>query len=178
MKKTIILTILVLGLLLTGCTKTKVQEALVSSLDDTTGTSQQEKPNFSVVETPHQRVGGSCKYEIVSEGVCKIVRIEELLNTRLYSPQYKIYYKFIPDNKTKDEVKKYISRGDRKFYLGEGSYYPGKKYLEKYNIQINTEFDCVYNKITRGACSPSYIDIKGLDRFDYFELLEARDNKK
>lgn len=49
------------------------------------------------------------------------------------------------------------------------SWYPGPKFLQKYNITEGATFNCSLSLIRSGACTPEIIRFKDIDQRDYFE---------
>ncbi len=170
MKKIIILTILVLGLVLVGCTK--ISEIQIKQ-------DNENKQNSTEKKTSEPRLGGACEYDNYS-GSCKIVSINELNNLPgdtepKYLPQYEVRYRFIPDDEDMiDAPGMSLLNTDIKWGIGSSNWNVGPEYMEKYNIELNKVFNCVYKKIVRGTCTPGIIDIEGLNKYDYFEVQKYR----
>jgi hypothetical protein len=51
------------------------------------------------------------------------------------------------------------------------SWYPGPKFLQKYNITEGAIFNCSIRLIKSGACSPVIINFEDIDQCDYFESM-------
>ncbi|MHC1632007.1 MAG: ABC transporter substrate-binding protein [Methanotrichaceae archaeon] len=49
------------------------------------------------------------------------------------------------------------------------SWYPGPRFLEKYNITEGAIFGCTLSLITKGTCSPIVFKFDEIDNCDYFE---------
>ena len=54
------------------------------------------------------------------------------------------------------------------------SWYPGPKFLQKYNITEGAIFNCSLKLIKSGTCSPEIIGFKEIDQRDYFESMAAK----
>ncbi len=53
------------------------------------------------------------------------------------------------------------------------SWYPGPKFLQKYNITEGAIFNCSLELIKSGTCSPEIIRFEDIDQRDYFESRAA-----
>ena len=53
------------------------------------------------------------------------------------------------------------------------SWYPGPKFLQKYNITEGAIFNCSLKLIKSGSCSQEIIRFKDIDKQDYFESRAA-----
>lgn len=170
MHKLIVLIILFLGLVFVGCTKTSEIQVKQDN---------ENKKNYTEKKTSEFQLGESCEYDNYP-GSCKIVSIKELNNLPgntepKYLPQYEVRYRFIPDNADMiDALGMKLLNTDIKWGIGSSNWNVGPEYMEKYNIEPNKMFNCVYKKIIRGTCTPDIINIEGLNRYDYFEVQKYR----
>jgi hypothetical protein len=53
------------------------------------------------------------------------------------------------------------------------SWYPGPKFLQKYNITDGAIFNCSLKLMKSGSCSPEIIGFEDIDQIDYFESSAA-----
>jgi len=122
-------------------------------------------------------LGGTCTYDDYP-GACEIVSI---LKTEESAHQadvgggpgyegYEVLFVFRPD-----EPMNLTENWDELVFGREhllqlcNSWYPGPKFLEKYNITEGAVFDCTLKLIAGGTCSPIIFEFDEIDRCDYFE---------
>lgn len=122
-------------------------------------------------------LGGKCTYESYP-GACEIVSV---LKTEESAHQaevgggpgyegYEVSFVFKPDepmNLTENWDELVFGR-DHLLQLCN-SWYPGPRFLEKYNITEDAVFDCTLKLITGGTCSPIVFEFDEIDVCDYFE---------
>ena len=122
-------------------------------------------------------IGGGCSYDDYP-GACEIVSI---LKTDESAHQaevgggpgyegYEVSFVFSPDepmNLTED-WENLVFGGAHLLQLCN-SWYPGPRFLEKYNITEGAVFDCTLKLIAGGTCSPIIFEFEDIDRCDYFE---------
>ncbi len=118
-------------------------------------------------------IGGPCTYASY-EGNCKITSIQKTPASTQQAdikggPNYEGYeikFKFIPSQKIPHAD--YITQ--REFLLTlQNSWYPGERFLEKYNINVGSVFECQAKIITKGTCTPVMFSFKSINTTDYFE---------
>lgn len=122
-------------------------------------------------------LGGRCSYED-HPGACEIVSV---LKTKESAHQaevgggpgyegYEVWFVFSPD-----EPMNLTESWDELVFGREhllqlcNSWYPGPRFLEKYNITEGAVFDCTLKLIATGTCSPIVFEFDEIDRCDYFE---------
>jgi len=122
-----------------------------------------------------QIIGGSCVYnDYPGKAVITSIQITDKSKaqaTTLGSPGYsgyEIYFKFITDKQIKESWA-ISTLGKEHLLLLVNSWYPGKEFIKKYNIEVNKEFDCNLKIINKGTCTPIIFDFKNIKRADYFE---------
>ncbi len=81
---------------------------------------------------------------------------------------YEIYFKFMTNEKVKEDWAKNTLDKERLFLL-VNSWYPGKEFIKKYDIKVNKKFDCILKVINKGTCTPIIFDFKNIKRDDYFQ---------
>ena len=54
-------------------------------------------------------------------------------------------------------------------FLLTNSWYPGPEFIEKYGIEVDKQFDCSLQLITKGTCTPVIFEFRQIDAADYFE---------
>ncbi len=115
---------------------------------------------------------GQCK-------ICSIMQTDESVHQEkvIGGPGYagfEIKFDFVPDDAQSlpldvyDQMNKSVI-GCKNVLELYNSWYPGPKFLQKYNITEGAIFDCRLELIKSGACSPEIIEFKEIDRRDYFE---------
>ena len=115
-------------------------------------------------------VGGSCSYDKYP-GKCNIVSVSKTdtsktqINIAGYEG-YEVQFNFNPSYDYSN-----LSSFINKNYLFQlaNSWYPGPKYLDKYNLKNGAIFDCNLSLIKEGTCSPSSFEFEGVNSSDYFE---------
>ena len=122
-----------------------------------------------------RKTGGDCSY-VSYPGIATITRT---VKTEASSKQatmkggpgyegYEIWFLF----KTEQEIKKGWVRkgiGKERLFLLANSWYPGQRYIEKYNIKSGKSYPCTLQVISRGTCTPTIFKFAEPKRDDYFE---------
>jgi len=54
--------------------------------------------------------------------------------------------------------------------------YPGKAFLEKYDIAVSRDFDCYLKVIIKGTCTPILFEFPSIMLDDYFEDKSIKPN--
>lgn len=124
-------------------------------------------------------VGGRCTYDYYN-GSCRICSIEQTLES-IHQAEveggpgyagYEVRYEFIPAAPLPAEIMSMVNRsisGCSNLLELCNSWYPGPRFLQKYNITEGAVFDGNMSVIKTGTCTPVIIEMKGIDRCDYFE---------
>ncbi len=115
-------------------------------------------------------VGGSCSYDQYP-GKCNIISVSKTdtskaqINIAGYEG-YEVQFNFNPGYDYSN-----LSSFINKNYLFQltNSWYPGPKYLDKYNLKNGAIFNCNLSLIKGGTCSPSSFEFEGVNPSDYFE---------
>ena len=122
-----------------------------------------------------QIIGGSCVYnDYPGKAVITSIQMTDKSKaqaTTLGGPGYsgyEIYFKFMTDKQIKEDWPRSTLDKERLLLL-VNSWYPGKEFIKKYNIEMNKEFDCTLKIITKGTCTPMIFEFKNIKRDDYFE---------
>ena len=122
-------------------------------------------------------LGGGCSYDDYP-GACEIVSV---LKTEDSSHQaeveggpgyegYEVWFVFSPDEPMNlDEEQEEKILGSEHLLQLCNSWYPGPRFLEKYDITEGAVFDCTLKLIASGTCSPIVFEFDEIDRCDYFE---------
>ena len=122
-------------------------------------------------------LGGTCTYDDYP-GACEIVSV---LKTEDSAHQaevgggpgyegYEVSFVFSPD-----EPMNLTENWDDLVFGREhllqlcNSWYPGPRFLEKYNITEGAVFNCTLKLIAGGTCSPIVFEFDEIDQCDYFE---------
>lgn len=126
-------------------------------------------------------VGGPCEYESFT-GKCEIALAGKTIESLAQKESeggpgyegYEVKYRFIPSRPLNTEKIGWVKDIDEiinKEYtlLLANSWYPGKKFIEKYGIKQGAVFDCELSLITKGTCSPVVFKFGSIDTTDYFE---------
>jgi hypothetical protein len=168
MKKTIkiaaIATTMALLLMLTGA-------LAAEDMNNTSG-------NMSVEAAP-MKVGGECTYDHFA-GTAKICSINQTNETLAQKnatdgPGYAgflVKYEFKLNGQPPIGMPAYASdflNGCENILLLGNSWYPGEKYLQKYNITEGATFRGNMSIIRSGTCTPVLIRLDGIDIYDYSE---------
>jgi len=128
-------------------------------------------------------IGGRCSYEDF-RGECEIVSVLKIDDSArqaqtIGGPGYEgfeVRFVFKPDepmNLSEDREEDLLGK-ERTLRLCN-SWYPGPRFLEKYNITEGAVFDCTLRLITKGTCSPVIFEFDEIDNCDYFESYLGRD---
>jgi hypothetical protein len=137
--------------------------------------SEAGKTEPSVVNSPCEdnryTVGGPCEYSRY-KGKAVITSITPKAmpgyHTRPLYESYEVKFRFV----TQEEIKESYGKVQGKEHVLRlaNSWYPGPKFLQKYNIEVGKSFDCYLNVITKGTCKPIIFDFPSIDLRDYFEI--------
>lgn len=116
-----------------------------------------------------QKVGGECKYLDIP-GTAVILSAEKTADPQKNADGIEVRYEFVPEKKLEDgRAASYLkSFPEHTFELVDGSL-PGPKYVEKYGLKKGAKFPATLREITQGTCTPIILELKGVDRTDYFE---------
>ena len=153
---------LILGVVLTEIGCSKAQKKSTAPLST-------EKSGAEYV------IGGPCIYSHYS-GSVTIIRIEKREESTKQARTsggpgyagYEVWFTFKTNQPIKEEwAHKNIER-ERLFRLAN-SWYPGPRYLEKYNIKAGSNYKCTLKVITMGTCTPIIFEFSQLKQDDYFE---------
>lgn len=115
---------------------------------------------------------GECK-------ICSILQTDESSHQEEVSggPGYagfEVKFEFIPVQPLPFDAYDRINRsatGCENVLQLYNSWYPGPKFLQKYNITESAVFNCSTKLIKSGACSPVIINFEDIDQCDYFESM-------
>lgn len=148
----------------------------------------EKDPNFCIEppklmpeqESPGYVITGPCSYEKF-RGECKITSICRTEQSKLQAANlgyegFEVKFRFISDKPLNIENVKWIQNVqenilNQEYRLLMGfSWYPGQRYLEKYNITENASFGCELLLITNGSCSPTGFNFDAINLTDYFEI--------
>lgn len=131
--------------------------------------------------TSEMLVGGKCSYDYYNGTcrICSILQSDESVGqmAMLGGPGYAGYevkYVFIPKDELPEGILDIVDKclGCNNTLLLCNSWYPGPKFLEKYNITEGAVFNCTLEVIKTGTCTPIIIELSGIERCDYFESSE------
>ena len=170
LRKTLIMS-LITGVAIAGigCTRTQEKNVLSSST---------KKPQKKEI------VGGPCSYSHYP-GKATITRVEKTEESKRQARTsgepgyegYKVWFIFKANQPIKEEwVRKSIKR-ERLFRL-TNSWYPGPRYLKKYDIKVGSEYRCTLKVITSGTCTPIILEFSQLKQDDYFEKAGEQERRK
>jgi hypothetical protein len=121
------------------------------------------------------KLGGECVYKNYN-GIAEIKSIQKSVESSMQAsvsggPGYEGFeVKFavqVNDNINKEWIKEYIKK--EQLFILANSWYPGIKYINKYNIKEGNKYNCNVKVIEKGTCTPVVIEIDRLDKMDYFE---------
>jgi len=115
---------------------------------------------------------GQCK-------ICSIMQTDESVHQEkvIGGPGYagfEVKFEFVPNDVQSlpfdvyDRINKSVI-GCKNVLELYNSWYPGPKFLQKYNITEGAIFNCSLELMKSGACSPEIISFNEIDRRDYFE---------
>lgn len=125
-----------------------------------------EKKEPIVGETcAYKKIAGSCNITFLSKTTASISQASNIDGPGYEG--YEIKYKFTPKNPNMLEDKEILKK--EHLFLLANSWYPGEKYLQKYNIKENAIFDCELAQISKGTCTPNILSISKINSTDYFE---------
>lgn len=120
------------------------------------------------------KLGGPCEYTSY-QGACTITSIEgtavsEQQKGITGGPRYEgfeILYHFEGRDSIPQRWQELVSR-EHTLQLAN-SWYPGPKFIERYEIEVGKKFDCTVLLITKGTCTPVIFKFENIDQTDYFE---------
>lgn len=117
------------------------------------------------------QIGGACSYAAYP-GTCRIVAVGKTpasiaQRTIVGGPGYEGFEVTFAYASTGAAPPAAAQRSHRLTLTN--SWYPGAKFLAKYDIRPGQHFACTLKVITRGACTPLLFDFPTVDRSDYFE---------
>jgi hypothetical protein len=96
--------------------------------------------------------GGSCNYKSYP-GRARITSIKEIAQPGGSSvKRYEIRFHFIPDGTIEES---FVQLNNKDFFLLlNNNSYPGESFIEKYEVQVSSVFECIMKVIVRGTCTP------------------------
>jgi len=125
----------------------------------------------SETKTLDARIGGGpCEYDDY-QGKATILTIRKKKMPKGYGgpshDSYDVKFNFSPSMK----IKQAHGKVEGKIYSLKltNSWYPGPKFLLKYNIKEGKTFNCILKVITKGTCTPTLFDFPDVNLNDYFE---------
>ncbi|MFH1729906.1 MAG: hypothetical protein ABIA04_15945 [Pseudomonadota bacterium] len=127
------------------------------------------------------KIGGSCSYSSNPGEIVILDIMESDLKKRKDNPCEKsfiITYKFkakLRDNLS--ELAQSIEAKELNLKFASG-FYPGPKFIKKYQIEKGKIFEANLKLIEKGTCTPFIIDIPEIDLSDRFEFLECMEQDK
>ena len=164
--------LLVIGIVfISGCVQEK---AATNSTEPTVSAPEQKSSDYIVT--------GPCSYEKF-RGTGRIISIQQ---TELSKQQaaisgssgyegFEVKFRFTPVEPQNIKNVKWVQNTQEDILNKEylllltNSWYPGQKYLEKYNIKENATFNGELLLITNGSCSPIGFSFDAINTTDYFE---------
>jgi hypothetical protein len=121
------------------------------------------------------RVGGPCDYNDYpgTAVITKVVATDRSIQQGLVSggagyQGIEVRFTFTPDGEIKEDWARKAAEREQLFQLAN-SWYPGPRFLDKYGIELNKSFRCIFKVITKGTCTPALFDFPDIKRDDYFE---------
>ncbi|MFH1791311.1 MAG: hypothetical protein ABH885_04940, partial [Candidatus Omnitrophota bacterium] len=84
---------------------------------------------------------------------------------------YEVWFTFKPYGEIKEEWAKGVVTKEHLFQL-YNSWYPGPRYIKRYNIKPGAQYKAVLQVITKGTSTPILFDFKDLKKDDYFETVK------
>ena len=136
------------------------------------GGTERIKAVDSEADDPEAKIGGGpCDYKEY-KGKATIFSIRKKKAAKGYGGKsidgYDVKFSFVPFG----EIKESHGKVEGKLYSLKltNSWYPGSKFLEKYNIKEGKIFDCTIKVITKGTCTPILFDFPEITLSDYFEF--------
>jgi hypothetical protein len=138
---------------------------------------------YIIIASEITMTDAACTYDEY-EGQCKICSImqtnvsvhqEKVIGGPGYAG-FEVKFEFIPVQSLPFEVYDRIDKsviGCKNVLELDNSWYPGPKFLQKYNITEGAIFNCSLKLIKSGSCSPEIIRFKDIDQRDYFETRAA-----
>lgn len=116
-----------------------------------------------------QVVGGKCTYRDIP-GTVVILSAEKTTDPQKNADGIEVKYEFKPEKKLEEgPAANYLKQFPTETFELVDSSLPGPKYVEKYGLKKDAKFAGVLKEITTGTCTPIILEIKGVDRTDYFE---------
>lgn len=120
-------------------------------------------------------VGGPCSYSHYP-GIATIIRVKKTEESRRQARTsggpgyegYEVWFVFKTDQLIKEEWARKSVKREHLFRL-VNSWYPGPRYLKKYDIKVGSEYKCTLKVITSGTCTPIIFEFDQLKPDDYFE---------
>jgi len=112
-------------------------------------------------------VGGQCEYKKY-EGGAQITSITRIVGS-VADPNERdqVKFKFIPYGRVEET---FAQIEGREFSLTLiNSSYPGRRFLEKYGIEVGKVFDCYLKVITKGTCTPIFFEFPSIKLDDFSE---------
>ena len=125
-------------------------------------------------------IGGGCSYDDYP-GACEIVSILKTEDSIRQAEVeggpgyegYEVWFVFSPDepmNLDADREEEIL--GSEHLLQLCNSWYPGPRFLEKYQITEGAVFECTLKLIATGTCSPNRLRVREIDLCAYFESSE------
>jgi hypothetical protein len=81
---------------------------------------------------------------------------------------YEIKFRFAGPTSADNALEKQALEREHELRL-TNSWYPGPRFLEKYDISVGKRFACTLKVIQMGACSPVVFEFSAIDLTDYLE---------
>jgi hypothetical protein len=119
-------------------------------------------------------VGGSCSYRKIT-GECRIVSISKTAESIAQAsmgggPGYEgNVIKFAFYSSTGEEACSSLPAETEYTLRLTNAWYPGDRFLEKYDIAEGKVFSCEKHEIIKGTCTPVVFKFPDIDTSDYFE---------
>ncbi len=112
-------------------------------------------------------IGGECEYKRY-KGQATIISVTKKSRHDIKQQEkYEVKFLFTTDQEIKETYAQ--SEGQKFLLLLSNSSYPGKRYLEKYGIEVGRIFDCYLKVIVKGTCTPVLFEFPFIRLDDYFE---------
>ena len=112
-----------------------------------------------------QLVGDQCEYKQY-EGTAEIISIAKIARS-IHDPleRDEVRFKFVPYKRIEETFAR--TEGREFLLMLSNSSYPGRRFLEKYGIEVGKVFDCHLKVITKGTCTPVLFEFPSIKLDDY-----------
>ena len=122
------------------------------------------------------RVGGPCTYASYG-GTARIIRIAKSDASRNQAglaggpgyEGYEIWFRFAPEEGVTIGEWPAQAIGQERLLTLQNGWYPGPRFLKKYELVEGGEYPCTLKVIEKGTCTPIIFDFPTIDTADYFE---------